>query len=365
MLHARGRYVLSTVLLLVSSLYQSLRFRYSHYTQTGMLNLQSPVNAYKWMLQEKVVRRWILDGKVAPRFPTIEVESTTDTSADSECPICCWYYIANNTTTCCGKPLCTECYLQVRPPRAQIVCPFCNSSKFGVHYNGPTTAEEVAKRQIEDQRTIEAQIRASREAEQQQEEAAAKRRADLAAGITPERSELQLRAEALLPGRSNSIAGSSGSGSSTPYGSSSEFARRSAGIAGRSQSLDIPLATVAARRQLESEMRLQHTPPTPRFISGLAAAAAAAAGTAGATGNSSSSTSGSSSALPRTAAGVNAAIRRQRRQLSGSVGSSSSLWAALGEATEGQRSNQDLIESFTPHAYVSGNTSTTAAFCYL
>jgi hypothetical protein len=291
------------------------------------------------------VRRWILDGKVAPRFPTIEVESTTDTSADSECPICCWYYIANNTTTCCGKPLCTECYLQVRPPRAQIVCPFCNSSKFGVHYNGPTSAEELAKRQIEDQLTIEAQIRASREAEQQQEEVAAKRRADIAAGIEPARSELQLRADA-LPSRANSISGS-GSGSSTPY-SSDFLARRSAGIAGRSQSLDIPLATVAARRQLESEMRLQHTPPTPRFISGLAAAAASGAGATG-----TSSASSSSSAQPRTAAAVNAAIRRQRRQLSGSAGSSSSLWAALGEATEGQRSNQDLIESFTPHAYVS------------
>lgn len=33
-----------------------------------------------------------------------------------ECPICFMHYQGVNRTVCCSKPLCTECYLQVRDP---------------------------------------------------------------------------------------------------------------------------------------------------------------------------------------------------------------------------------------------------------
>ncbi|CAN0486010.1 unnamed protein product, partial [Ectocarpus sp. 12 AP-2014] len=80
-----------------------------------------------------------------------------------ECPICFMHYHGVNRTTCCAKPLCTECYLQVRPPRSSVVCPFCNCTKFSVEYLGPPSKEDREKRMAEEQRTIEARIHAEQE----------------------------------------------------------------------------------------------------------------------------------------------------------------------------------------------------------
>ena len=225
----------------------------------------------------QVVRRWILDGKVAPRFPSVEeYKEGADShdhdahSTNSECPICCWQYIANNTTTCCKKPLCTECYLQVRPPKAQISCPFCNSSKFSVIYSGPTTAEELEAQIAEEQKLIEAQIAARRSSDAQQEQDAIKRRADLAAadhGLTTASAKLITSSQTPPP---------------RPGGTEAFFMdlKREDGAAGRSHSLGsaaelkCATVTVAARKELEREMRAQHSPsPTAEF--GLFGASAA------------------------------------------------------------------------------------------
>jgi len=41
------------------------------------------------------------------------------------------YYGAINASTCCSQPICTDCYLKVRPPRSDVVdCPFCGKEKF-------------------------------------------------------------------------------------------------------------------------------------------------------------------------------------------------------------------------------------------
>lgn len=145
--------------------------------------------------EERVVRRWIMEGIVAPRYPGADAPSYASSSANSgggdsfdggsggigfdsammlsksistsaspgqagvggmgsggvgmggggggfqqqqqsqsqqqqsqpqqpqlqqteECPICFMHYLGVNRTTCCSKPLCTECYLQVREVQA-------------------------------------------------------------------------------------------------------------------------------------------------------------------------------------------------------------------------------------------------------
>ncbi|CAN0293486.1 unnamed protein product, partial [Ectocarpus fasciculatus] len=72
--------------------------------------------------EERVVRRWIMDGQVAPRYPGADAPSFGpgkeapgggEQQQTEECPICFMHYHGVNRTTCCAKPLCTECYLQV------------------------------------------------------------------------------------------------------------------------------------------------------------------------------------------------------------------------------------------------------------
>ncbi|CAN0075184.1 unnamed protein product, partial [Sphacelaria rigidula] len=53
--------------------------------------------------------------------------------------------------------------LQVRPPRSSVVCPFCNCAKLNVTYLGPPSKEDGERRMAEEQRTIEARIRAEQE----------------------------------------------------------------------------------------------------------------------------------------------------------------------------------------------------------
>uniref|UniRef100_A0AAV1T8C2 Uncharacterized protein n=1 Tax=Peronospora matthiolae TaxID=2874970 RepID=A0AAV1T8C2_9STRA len=46
-----------------------------------------------------------------------------------------------NTSSCCKKPICSECYLQIRPPRKTINRPFCNHERFTVLYTPLTPTE--------------------------------------------------------------------------------------------------------------------------------------------------------------------------------------------------------------------------------
>ncbi|CAM9764442.1 unnamed protein product, partial [Chrysoparadoxa australica] len=116
---------------------------------------------------DKVVRKWILDGKVAPRFPSTDAERELNTSTYEECPICFLTYEGVNLTVCCRKAICTECYLQVKRPRESVVCPFCNGP-FRVTYEGPLSPTEVETRQREEQLMIEAKIRARQDEDRQQ-----------------------------------------------------------------------------------------------------------------------------------------------------------------------------------------------------
>jgi hypothetical protein len=51
-----------------------------------------------------------------------------------ECPICFLRYAAVNCSACCKKPLCSECYFQVKSPKGTSPCPFCNHAKFTCLY---------------------------------------------------------------------------------------------------------------------------------------------------------------------------------------------------------------------------------------
>eukprot|EP00934_Nitzschia_sp_Nitz4_P006631 Nitzschia sp. Nitz4//scaffold412_size15754//6801//8322//NITZ4_008871-RA/size15754-snap-gene-0.8-mRNA-1//1//CDS//3329551324//6621//frame0 len=89
---------------------------------------------------DKAVRRLVSHGKLAPRLPG--AESRVDTT-DQECPICFLYFSDVNATRCCNAVLCTECYLQVRPPNdPEAPCPFCSTPKFTIQIAKKLSAEE-------------------------------------------------------------------------------------------------------------------------------------------------------------------------------------------------------------------------------
>ncbi|CEG36117.1 ring u-box domain-containing protein [Plasmopara halstedii] len=117
---------------------------------TGMRDLDKftqPTGLYStcpW--EHKTVRRLIVDKKLAPRFPGQE---TKDGCFTLECPICFMFYPGSlNASSCCSKPICSECYLQIRPPDKHICCPFCNQEAFSVRYALPSAAELALIRSI-------------------------------------------------------------------------------------------------------------------------------------------------------------------------------------------------------------------------
>ncbi|KAJ0410635.1 hypothetical protein ATCC90586_009116 [Pythium insidiosum] len=83
----------------------------------------------------RTARRLILDKRLAPRIPGREAKESCFTQ---ECPICFMYYPGNlNQAACCNNAICTECYLQLRPPKLSVCCPFCNRNDFAVKYAAP------------------------------------------------------------------------------------------------------------------------------------------------------------------------------------------------------------------------------------
>ncbi|XP_073002812.1 E3 ubiquitin-protein ligase GW2-like [Typha latifolia] len=108
-------------------------------------------------IDHKKLRKLILDSKLAPCYLG-EEDSALDLE---ECPICFLHYPSLNRSKCCMKGICTECFLQMKPPHSTrpTQCPFCKTSNYAVEYRGVKTKEEKGKEQVEEQRVIEAQIR--------------------------------------------------------------------------------------------------------------------------------------------------------------------------------------------------------------
>ncbi|KAF1788395.1 hypothetical protein GQ600_2660 [Phytophthora cactorum] len=99
----------------------------------------------------KTARRLIMERRLAPRFPGQETKEGCFTL---ECPICFMFYPGSlNSSSCCNKPICSECYLQIRPPQKPICCPFCNQDEFSVRYTQPSPAELATIRSMKNVRS--------------------------------------------------------------------------------------------------------------------------------------------------------------------------------------------------------------------
>ncbi|OVA03366.1 hypothetical protein BVC80_7851g3 [Macleaya cordata] len=127
-------------------------------------------------VDHKKLRKLILDSKLAPCYPGDE-ECAFELE---ECPICFLYYPSLNRSRCCTKGICTECFLQMKPPHSTrpTQCPFCKTSNYAVEYRGMRSKEEKGMEQVEEQRVIEAKIRMQRQ-ELQDEEERMQRRQDM------------------------------------------------------------------------------------------------------------------------------------------------------------------------------------------
>lgn len=111
----------------------------------------------------KHVRRLILRGELAPRYPG---RDDVDDQAQEECPICMLVYPVLNQTRCCAGRLCTECYLQIRPPRHnKQPCPFCKSRRVEASLIGPLAASQVERQERDRQAALDAFKRISESAD--------------------------------------------------------------------------------------------------------------------------------------------------------------------------------------------------------
>ncbi|XP_031495377.1 E3 ubiquitin-protein ligase DA2L-like [Nymphaea colorata] len=124
-------------------------------------------------VDHKKLRKLILESKLAPCYIGDE-EGGLDLE---ECPICFLYYPSLNRSRCCMKGICTECFLQMKPPHSTrpTQCPFCKTANYAVEYRGFKTKEEKGKEQIEEQRVIEAKIRMRQQELLEEEERILKR----------------------------------------------------------------------------------------------------------------------------------------------------------------------------------------------
>ena len=96
----------------------------------------------------KTLKKLIVEKKLAPIFTGADQKDDLE-----ECPICMLYYPYLNTSTCCKKHICTECFLQVRKPGAGSetdCCPFCTSPNYNVTFNG-RRSEALLKKEREEE----------------------------------------------------------------------------------------------------------------------------------------------------------------------------------------------------------------------
>ncbi|XP_071679837.1 E3 ubiquitin-protein ligase GW2-like [Lolium perenne] len=71
------------------------------------------------------------------------------------------FYPSLNQSKCCGKGICTECFLQLMPSKASkaVHCPFCKTATYAVEYCSARTSSENKLQQEEEQNTNEAKTR--------------------------------------------------------------------------------------------------------------------------------------------------------------------------------------------------------------
>ncbi len=134
------------------------------YDDNGYINLKTIYPSYTCHLflscpwEDRTIRRLIGDGKLAARLTG---KDNRQTGSEQECPICFLQYDQINMLQCCKATICTECYLQIQDPKDRnSPCPFCNHETMDVVVAKRLESDEVAKREEEEQKVIEASIRA-------------------------------------------------------------------------------------------------------------------------------------------------------------------------------------------------------------
>lgn len=94
-----------------------------------------------------MIRKLILERKLAPFYPAVDDDTSFESAEASECPICFMNFpTALNYSRCCRQPICTECFVQIKrappnvsadPPSHPATCPFCVTENFGVIFAAP------------------------------------------------------------------------------------------------------------------------------------------------------------------------------------------------------------------------------------
>ncbi|KAL0089526.1 hypothetical protein F4703DRAFT_1841512 [Phycomyces blakesleeanus] len=99
-----------------------------------------PNNIYPHSKQDydnNILKQLILNRRLGP-FYKGQVEPQMSPRGSVECPICFLYYPSDiNYTRCCDQPICTECFLHIKPTpdTSQASCPYCVQDTFGIIYN--------------------------------------------------------------------------------------------------------------------------------------------------------------------------------------------------------------------------------------
>ncbi|MEW5319526.1 MAG: hypothetical protein WDW38_010671 [Sanguina aurantia] len=109
----------------------------------------------------KKLRKLIVDGRLVPCYPGLE-DNAASCDEVEECPICFLGYPVLNTSRCCQKRLCTECFLQVQATASREgppSCPFCKTPSYTATFCGQRTEESKNEEKLAEQNVLEARIR--------------------------------------------------------------------------------------------------------------------------------------------------------------------------------------------------------------
>jgi len=102
-------------------------------------------SASSW--DERTVGQLVSEGKVAPKGGR-----KSDDDDGIECPICFFSYEAVNYASCCSQPICTTCYLEIRPPRSRdVCCPFCGKDDFSARVDAKKRASSWEQKAAKDE----------------------------------------------------------------------------------------------------------------------------------------------------------------------------------------------------------------------
>ena len=156
----------------------------------------------------------ILAGRLAPRAKGRE--DAGGGASCEECPICFLFLEELNRTRCCRKPICTECFLQLRPPDRDADCPFCTKAAFAVQYEGPRPEAERASALLEERKAEAGRLR--RRAETPGEAASPEAPTDLRTVPVSARRELERRVRDQNPTTPRRAAADPGAARRAPTG---------------------------------------------------------------------------------------------------------------------------------------------------